>query len=376
MKRRASEDAGCENPAKVSKDAGNNQASALARADTVVKKSADAEPTRGRQRKAPAWLSSYVTGGSAKDLAKAASEVPIPTKKSPSTVAKKKGSGEDVKKVEEKTPKKAVEKSISKNKTVQKMPMETVNNKIVSSKSLSSSSISTLPLSSSSTSSSRSSSKHSSAMHSKLSSASGLANIESILEVCEDRDIATASSSVNLKNSKSASSVSSSFGKKIDMSAGGGGDTLKNGGTKIGKITALESPVPLAKEETILVPKKGETPTMLEVVICVSTSGAMQEYLAELQEQAREMVWRLQSLIPDLRIGVFAHTQGGIHDDKRPGGSCSVANIDHNYIRTGGHSGTKWLDLGASFSQICAFVNSLGEDAWFGLYNVYSAFLF
>ena len=107
------------------------------------------------------------------------------------------------------------------------------------------------------------------------------------------------------------------------------------------------------------VPSESEKPSMFEVVFCISTSGAMKDYLTDLQDRIRETVWRLQSIIPNVRIGVIAHTQGGIHDDKPEGNRSPVA--EHSYIRTGGHSGTKWLDLGATLSQICAFVDSLGK---------------
>ncbi|RUS70837.1 hypothetical protein EGW08_021408, partial [Elysia chlorotica] len=333
MKRRVSKDVGSENPAKVSKDA-----PALARADTVVNKS-DAEPTRSRQRKAPAWLSSYITGGSAKDLAKAASEILSPSKKSSSSAAKKQGSNESEHEKEEQPQKKPPGKI----KTVQKTAE---NKKLVSPKRSSSSpssSAATLKSSPPSALSPKSSSKQDSLKHSPDS---GL-HSENVLEVCEDN---STSNNSNLSDKKVSVSESPTTAGTDDFPIS----------KTIGKVSTLATAV---KEETILLPKTGETPTMLEVVICVSTSGAMQEYLAELQEQVREMVWRLQSLVPTLRIGVFAHTQGGIHDDKRAGGSGSIANIDHNYIRTGGHSGTKWLDLGASFSQICAFVNSLEPES-------------
>ena len=102
-----------------------------------------------------------------------------------------------------------------------------------------------------------------------------------------------------------------------------------------------------------------EKPSMIEVVLCISTSSAMKDYLSDLKESIRETVWRLQSLIPNLRIGVLAHSQGGIYDDKPSDSSSSPP--DHSYIRSSGHSGTKWLDLGATMSQLCAFVDSLGK---------------
>ncbi|GFN90937.1 von Willebrand factor type a [Plakobranchus ocellatus] len=365
MKRCAQEETGSENPAKVSKGAKNDEASTLARADTVIRQPDGSEPSRSRQRKAPSWLASYVTGGSAKDLAKAAAELPA---KKPT---KKKVDNEDSK---EKTLKKLKTKSIK----VEKGSIEpkvfsddTLNNKLDSSLSSSSSSnlsLSKLPsVASSKSASPNSSFKKVSIISSKSSTLlssikSGLTNDDSVLEVCEGTDVVSSSSSLNLKNTTAASSssVSSKISSPILQEASG--SKLENGSAKVGKISTFEDTT-MNKDGLFTSTKKGETPTMLEVVICVSTSGAMREYLAELQSKAREMVWRLQSLIPDLRIGVFAHTQGGIHDDKRAGSSCSVANIDHNYIRTGGHSGTKWLDLGASFSQICAFINSLEPES-------------
>ncbi|XP_005105240.1 nucleolar protein dao-5 [Aplysia californica] len=165
------------------------------------------------------------------------------------------------------------------------------------------------------------------------------------------------SSSKSKRNSKAVSSIRMYGVDAVDSSSS---SMLEICDTLNGGPTTSDSGV--SKNVPSLSAGAGaeEPPNMLEVVICISTSGALREHLSVLQDHVRETVWRLQSLIPNLRIGVMAHTQGGIHDDKPEGGRSPS---DHNYIRTGGHSGTKWLDLGATLSQICAFVDSLEPEA-------------
>lgn len=183
--------------------------------------------------------------------------------------------------------------------------------------------------------------------HTKNSAATSLTdksiNVSStkVVEICDDKNF---SSTAHLANAN-----------LLSKSATG----LQSSALKPTKAPSIVKPS-LHNATTLLLPEPIR-PTMLEVVICISTSGALREYLAALQDSIREMIWRVQSLVPNLRIGIMAHTQGGIHDDQK---RSSCGSGDHNYNRVGGHSGTKWLDLGATMSQICAFVDSLGKSSF------------
>ncbi|KAI8782017.1 nucleolar protein dao-5 [Biomphalaria glabrata] len=319
MKRKASGRAAYEQPAKLRKESTKTTIEAvleLSKEKTVQK--APFEPLRlgsFRQRKAPSWLSSYVTNSTVKETPKhsSAKDSPLLVKGKSKTV---KG---DTRKESENTNDNP--SLLRKQKTVK---VTDSSNSCSKAKSI----IKT-------TSKQASLSKKPTEILSKSNSDSvmiPLAITETVSEV--KNDVIISESVTSCMNESSSLGVMS-------------------------KTNDVKNEIKLDFKEDFLPEQMGK-PTMLEVVICISTSGAMQDYLDVLQDKTREMVWRLQSLIPNLRIGVFAHTQGGIHDDKVVGQSSSV---DHNYIRTGGHSGTKWLDLGATYSQICGFVGSLEPEA-------------
>lgn len=371
MKRKAPQALGSESPTKLSKEAADkndvNQVTNSSKSAEISKESASTpiRSSSSRQRKAPAWLSSYVTNSStSKESPKlTSSEVSAETssvkKKSPKISQVKKETDGQSKpdeeppslrrgstlKIEDSPPRSVKNKkplnmlthstSLMKRETeilisaasdsgdgaLESKPGNVpshLNKSLLLLSSQSSNSSQTLP---------KPTPKMSSKQHIKLQSSIHMHGVDAdelnsshVVEVCDTK-------SVPLADSAEAA------------------------------YRSLEKWEP-STEERQKSTETQEKPKMLEIVVCISTSGAMRDYLTVLQEKTRDLVWQLQSLIPDLRIGVLAHTQGGIHDDK-PGSGSSA--IDHNYIRTGGHSGTKWLDLGATFSQICAFVDSLGR---------------
>ncbi|CAL1526221.1 unnamed protein product [Lymnaea stagnalis] len=364
MKRKASRSPGYEQPAKLSKKSTNanvDNTIQLSREKTVQKPAF--EPLRlasFRQRKAPSWLQSYVTDSTPKEppkpsMPKFPTLVPPSKRKVEPSLQKEKSVAKNpttlrrqstLKLVEDLPPSKnkASQKTLSHSPSLSKKATEILtdsdidsNSKVVEMPSVKTqrtgteqvNKLSTLTSSSSSSQSASSPNQALSKSLPKISSKSSLTS-ESTNHVCSTDPKELGSSDV-LEICD------------IDHSAPNSLDKV--------------SPNPATATESLSTTELGK-PTMLEVVICISTSGAMRDYLEVLQDKTREMVWRLQSLISNLRIGIFAHTQGGIHDDKT--GSRNSAS-DHNYIRTGGHSGTKWLDLGATYSQICAFVGSLGN---------------
>ncbi|CAG5119927.1 unnamed protein product [Candidula unifasciata] len=386
MKRKATNTLGNEDPAKISKDLtdgsdihGGNSSQSTDNADDSVLTSP--RSSSGRQRKAPAWLASYVTDGSTtikessksekpKIPASTASPVkkrgPKPSQQQPLKADNEKSKAEEdppslrrgsTLKVEDSPPHPPKNKRIPhtltdsaslirkdteilssssdsgditvkpeqvlKSTSVKPLLQNNVDEFPVSLQSASMSTLQCQPLPESP---SEPSSKEYFTPESNIDLYSVEAqelNISDVMEICDTKSL----------NGADRLSV-----KAADPCVKGG-------------ELSVDGP-----EKSVIL----EKPKMLEVVICISTSGAMRDYLTVLQEKTRDLVWQLQSLIPDLRVGVLAHTQGGIHDDK-PGSGSSA--IDHNYIRTGGHSGTKWLDLGATFSQICAFVDSLEPEA-------------
>ncbi|XP_059169706.1 uncharacterized protein LOC131951349 [Physella acuta] len=352
MKRKASRAPGYEQPAKLSKEATKNTVTeelSKLKHETTVKK-APLEPLRlasFRQRKAPAWLSSYVTNSTTKEAPKP-SMPKFPTLVPPSK-----------RKLAEQTPKldNTIKKATENSSSLTEHPPSLRRDSTLKLEDLSS------PLAVKSKTIQKLPSKVSLTKNSTqiLSSSN-----DNSIEVKSLENKTTDSSTIKPPATKQVTSNSLTKEKHPVKPAESSIQNLNVNQEEFSpnvvelcdtKDTSL---LDTQHDKELTPPAEVGKPTMLEVVICISTSGAMREYLEVLQDKTREMVWRLQSLIPNLRIGVFAHTQGGIHDDKMANRSGVT---DHNYIRTGGHSGTKWIDLGATYSQICAFVGSLEPEA-------------
>lgn len=301
MKRKAEEEGG-DGPVKLTKQS-----------DPVL------SPVRpGRQKKVPAWMASYVVGGAKAEEAAAAEQAKKggdakPTKKIPTPKAPKIKASVKVEKKPAvvKKPKSSIKKTVKTKAPKESPPVLKPENKVKEDVKT----VDKIPLDS--------------ILDMSFSSVSSTSDTESTHMPSLTCQIPEISNNNDTTNGISAPELDSSV--------------VPNG---------MSTPVP------DLDPEK---PSMFEVVLCISTSGNMRDYLLDLQERVRETVWRLQSLTPNLRIGVLAHTQGGIHDDKPDGNRSPVA--EHSYIRTGGHSGTKFLDLGATMSQICAFVDSLEPES-------------
>ncbi|BFZ08439.1 hypothetical protein BsWGS_11478 [Bradybaena similaris] len=382
MKRKATNALGDEDPAKISKDlldvSDNHEGNSSLSPDNA-KESVSTSARSGRQRKAPAWLASYVTDGSTtiKETPKSEkSQIPATTaspvkKRGPKplqqrllktdSVGKSKGEEdppllrrESTLKVEDSPPRPA------KNKKVQQALIHSASlvrkdteilspasdsgdtteeaKQVFKKTTLLPNNIDVFPIS----------------LHSANTSSSQCQTLPESPSDTSSKQYFTPESGIHMYSVDAHELNVSDVMEICDTKSLNGADNVS---VKAADACTEAGELSVGRQEPATVLEK---PKMLEIVICISTSGAMRDYLTVLQEKTRDLVWQLQSLIPDLRIGVLAHTQGGIHDDK-PGSGSSA--IDHNYIRTGGHSGTKWLDLGATFSQICAFVDSLEPEA-------------
>ncbi|KAH9487795.1 hypothetical protein Btru_068355 [Bulinus truncatus] len=334
MKRKAPTASAYEQPAKLSKNSTKatiKEVIELTKEKTIPK--TEFEPLRlgsFRQRKAPSWLSSYVTNSTVKETTK------------PSTPKEQPLAPKIIKNTEKQNLKK--EPKIKKDDALLLKKQKTIKLANLSN------STSKPKLSYRTPSKPAPQSKNSTVILSDYDIESGksLTEEKSFAVLTDDKKSSLSSALPSVQNQTKEDPITSSDDTLLSL--GPNGDIIK------------ESKLDLKEDNA---PEAMGKPTMLEVVICISTSGAMQDYLEVLQDKTREMIWRLQSLIPNLRIGVFAHTQGGIHDDKAVSRSSALDHsaLDHNYIRTAGHSGTKWLDLGATYSQICAFVGSLESEA-------------
>lgn len=84
-----------------------------------------------------------------------------------------------------------------------------------------------------------------------------------------------------------------------------------------------------------VMPPPGDGP--MEVAISFDTTGSMYSCLTEVRAKVQDLVQRLQSDIPGIRVAVIAH-----------GDYCDVS----TYV-------VKWIDFGASLPEICDFVKNV-----------------
>ncbi|XP_045166591.2 uncharacterized protein LOC123529988 [Mercenaria mercenaria] len=78
---------------------------------------------------------------------------------------------------------------------------------------------------------------------------------------------------------------------------------------------------------------------LMEVAISFDTTGSMYGCLEEVRAKVQDLIQRLQTDIPGIRVAVIAH-----------GDYCD----ESNYV-------IKWIDFGASLPEICDFVKSVGR---------------
>ena len=106
---------------------------------------------------------------------------------------------------------------------------------------------------------------------------------------------------------------------------------------------SLSKKVSIASEgvQALAMPPNGP----LEIVFSFDTTGSMYGYLEQVRARLQDMIQRLQSDIPGIRIAVFAH-----------GDYCD----SHTYV-------TKWEDFSNDVQKLCKFVSGVertgGGDA-------------